>query len=319
MIPALISAGGSILGSLFGHKSQSDTNDANLELAKYKYDRDLEMWHKNNEYNTPSAQMLRYQQAGLNPNMIYSQGSSGNSSSSPSFDAPTLGAYTQYGDLGASNAVHAFQAQQLNESQISYQGSQQALVDAQAAGQNLKNFNQMVQNAKDFFDYGLHTKYGDEQIRSGLANAWQSVHTSQAQQQAHLANAAKATAQEELIIKQREHEILKMGLTRVETAVARQRMEEIAANADLLRARKAQIQYDLDTNPSVESMKYSRQTLLDIDTALSILDKNNKMDFNTWNSWMDAASRLTGVVGSALSGYNTGMQGYRHFRVARFF
>lgn len=33
----------------------------------------LELWNLMNEYNTPSAQMQRYQDAGLNPNLIYSQ------------------------------------------------------------------------------------------------------------------------------------------------------------------------------------------------------------------------------------------------------
>lgn len=33
----------------------------------------LQLWHLQNDYNSPAAQMQRYQDAGLNPNLIYSQ------------------------------------------------------------------------------------------------------------------------------------------------------------------------------------------------------------------------------------------------------
>lgn len=50
-------------------------------------------WHKMNAYNSPMAQMERFKEAGLNPNLIY-----GNMSSSPSFamgryDSPKTGGY----------------------------------------------------------------------------------------------------------------------------------------------------------------------------------------------------------------------------------
>lgn len=40
----------------------------------------LEMWNLMNEYNTPSAQMTRFKEAGLNPMLIYGQGTPGNAS-----------------------------------------------------------------------------------------------------------------------------------------------------------------------------------------------------------------------------------------------
>lgn len=67
------------------NKQIADDYNANqLLLAKNQqdYDREmweknnewnLEMWNKQNEYNSPAAQMERYQQAGLNPNLIYGQ------------------------------------------------------------------------------------------------------------------------------------------------------------------------------------------------------------------------------------------------------
>lgn len=49
----------------------------------------MQMWHMQNAYNTPAAQVARYREAGLNPNLIYGNGSSsaGNASSAPEMEA----------------------------------------------------------------------------------------------------------------------------------------------------------------------------------------------------------------------------------------
>lgn len=52
-----------------------ENNAAQMELAKYQADRNLELWNLNNEYNSPVKQMERYREAGLNPNLIYGSGS----------------------------------------------------------------------------------------------------------------------------------------------------------------------------------------------------------------------------------------------------
>ena len=80
MWPALIMAGGSILGSalsgIFGVSSTNsanstnlqatrETNEANRKLAEQQNKFNLGMWHLNNEYNSPLNQMRRLQQAGL--------------------------------------------------------------------------------------------------------------------------------------------------------------------------------------------------------------------------------------------------------------
>lgn len=68
-----------------------ETNEAQMKLAQYQADQNLNLWNLNNEYNTPAAQMERYKEAGLNPHLMYGQGSSGNSSSpSEGFQAPRL-------------------------------------------------------------------------------------------------------------------------------------------------------------------------------------------------------------------------------------
>lgn len=86
---------GDLLGGLFGHSQQEAQNEANMELAKYQFDRGVEMWNMQNAYNTPRAQMGRLSEAGLNPNLVYGNGSvvGNTTSNAPEFKAPELQKY----------------------------------------------------------------------------------------------------------------------------------------------------------------------------------------------------------------------------------
>jgi len=57
--------------------------DMNKELADYSYDKNLEMWNLQNEYNSPSAQRQRMEEAGFNPNYMAGGGASSTGSASP--------------------------------------------------------------------------------------------------------------------------------------------------------------------------------------------------------------------------------------------
>ena len=107
------SLAGSAVNSLFNKKSVSDANKSNRQLAEYQsnwqqaeneraYGRQLEMWNLENTYNSPTAQMARLKDAGLNPNLVYGSGAVGNSSgSTPRYEAanyqrPQMQAYQGY-------------------------------------------------------------------------------------------------------------------------------------------------------------------------------------------------------------------------------
>lgn len=61
------------------------TNRQNQKFSEKMYDRQyrdiVDFWGLQNEYNSPRAQMQRFQEAGLNPHLIYGQGNPGNASS----------------------------------------------------------------------------------------------------------------------------------------------------------------------------------------------------------------------------------------------
>lgn len=317
-LPSLISGGISLIGSAVGNKSglkqQQLANEGNMRLAQYKYEKDLEQWNRENEYNSPKSQMQRYAEAGLNPNLIYGQGSSGNAASSaPTYDAPHLEAYRNFGDMGAAGAVQAFQNQQALTAQTALMESQRAKIASEVKGIELGNIIKNLDAASKEWKLGLDKKYGEEGVRAALQASWKNIHLMDSQQQLNLANAGVANAKENLLIKQREHEVAKIGLTRAQTALARSRIQEVGANVELIRKKAAELQYELSTNP--DPKKFAQ--LRDISTTLSILDAENSLDFNTYNKWVDAASRTMGVIGAAFSGFNQGGQGAKAWRMIR--
>lgn len=87
---SLLNMGQSMIDRKTQRESDERTINANKELAAYSYSKDLEMWNRQNQYNTPSGQMDRIRAAGLNPNLIYGSGQvTGNTSGNiPKYNTP---------------------------------------------------------------------------------------------------------------------------------------------------------------------------------------------------------------------------------------
>lgn len=103
------SALGSVFNTLWGNSKSSEEAEKNrkfnAEQARIQREWSERMWNLNNEYNTPSRQMSRYREAGLNPNLLYgqpqavSQVPQGSSASSG-----VVGQYTPFDSLGIARA-----------------------------------------------------------------------------------------------------------------------------------------------------------------------------------------------------------------------
>jgi len=69
-----LDAASTLISSGLDYAGNRETNKTNKQLAadaqKYDYDK----WREMNKYNSPSEQMLRLKQAGLNPNLVYGSG-----------------------------------------------------------------------------------------------------------------------------------------------------------------------------------------------------------------------------------------------------
>ena len=78
------------------------------------------MWHRQNEYNTPSAQMARLREAGLNPNLVYGSGSvTGNTSGqTPKYQSVKTDFSKRQALLPALAMLGQFQNFQMKQAQI---------------------------------------------------------------------------------------------------------------------------------------------------------------------------------------------------------
>lgn len=76
LVPAIIGAA-QLVGGLIGQRKQRKEN---RELAQFQADANERYLQQQQEYNSPKNQMLRYQEAGLNPHLIYGQGNPGSQS-----------------------------------------------------------------------------------------------------------------------------------------------------------------------------------------------------------------------------------------------
>lgn len=74
---------GSLINGRIQRRTMREQNAFNAQEAQKNRDYQTEMWHKQNEYNTPLAQRQRLKEAGLNPYMMLNGGSTGNAQSTP--------------------------------------------------------------------------------------------------------------------------------------------------------------------------------------------------------------------------------------------
>lgn len=77
----IISGGAGIIGNLVNSWFTGRANQQGKQYSQEMYERQradaLSDWNRNNAYNSPAAQMARFKEAGLNPNLIYGQSNTG--------------------------------------------------------------------------------------------------------------------------------------------------------------------------------------------------------------------------------------------------
>lgn len=138
LIPVIGAAAG-LIGQGVNALSTSSANRRAEQFQRQMYDRQradaLADWNRNNEYNSPLAQMTRFKEAGLNPNLIYGQGTQAapiRSSSVGNFkpDAPQF-------DLAG--VLREFMALQMEQAQISNQEKLLELREKELEAKGYKN------------------------------------------------------------------------------------------------------------------------------------------------------------------------------------
>jgi hypothetical protein len=182
---AIIGGLGALGSSLIGMSSQRKANIQNMELAKYQnnwqtaeneraYARNLEMWNMQNAYNAPTAQMSRLRQAGLNPNLVYGNGVTGNSAgSAPQYEPAKIQRahmepYRGW-NLGLSDAASLYMAARQNKAQVENMEAQNKLIREQARTEGIRQGNIAMSTARSGFDLNLARQLRDVSIDRAIA------------------------------------------------------------------------------------------------------------------------------------------------------
>lgn len=110
LISSIMSGVGSLAGTALSAIGNKRERKYTMQLMNHQYDQNLAAWQLQNEYNSPESQMGRLVRAGLNPNLVYGNGSAANTAGSISTPVPqNLDGYRKdYGDLGASEAINKY-------------------------------------------------------------------------------------------------------------------------------------------------------------------------------------------------------------------
>lgn len=120
---AAIQGGSQVAGGVIGALATGQQNKKNRKFAENMYNRqkadNIEFWNMQNDYNSPQAQMKRFQEAGLNPNLIYGQGNSGPAGAiqtpdvqTPQTRTPEWGGAIQAGGLSFINSIYDLEIKQ---------------------------------------------------------------------------------------------------------------------------------------------------------------------------------------------------------------
>lgn len=149
-LSGLITAGSSIISSLVNR-------GANKSLANNAYRQNMQMWHEQNAYNSPVAQVARLRAAGLNPALAYGGNGAvvGNSEAAPSLDYD--GVYNQ--PLMSPDAI-------MNGIQAAGDVTQMALSRSQKDLNDARTITELREGVLK----GIDIKYADDSAKAMLAN-----------------------------------------------------------------------------------------------------------------------------------------------------
>lgn len=194
---ALLNSGSSLLGSISGaigqnklvnkqieaQKQENQLNrEYNLMLARQQNQWNLEQWQRENDYNSPTSQMARLRAAGLNPDLMYGQGTTGNSAGSPEM---TSGAPSEPNDMSAMLSKRSFgqtmqqildreQQRRMNEAQIEAIKANTNKVNSETQGQDIDNAIQQIRlgNEAKFQDQTLKNMQAVEKMTDAQAQSY---------------------------------------------------------------------------------------------------------------------------------------------------
>jgi len=143
-------------------------NYQNQKFSQHMYEKqktdNLDFWRQQNDYNSPQAQMRRFQEAGLNPNLIYGQGNSGNASTIQSPDIKGGQNRSIFeGIQNPLNVIGAYQDATIKQAQTDNLKTQNGVLQSQQALNIAKEKSTLTQEQRQQFDLDFAKSMADTQ------------------------------------------------------------------------------------------------------------------------------------------------------------
>lgn len=229
IVPVIMGAVSLISNAIAARSSKKQaerTNAANLELSKYQYAEQEKQIDKQNLYNSPASQMARYTDAGLNPNLIYGQGNSGNQASIPQFQAQRQDLH--FTPFQIPDMLSGFQDYRMKDAQIDSVKADTELKKTNIGNRLLERLLTQVNTGRKQFDleqskilapYNQDIKHGEAQSAySKLLQEMQKVDTNKLQQSLMRQSLEKGSTQmkildQDLMYKQLKNQLFQKGMT----------------------------------------------------------------------------------------------------------
>lgn len=226
-LPALLGALAPVVGGAINAQSTNQQNFESRIWAQQMYEKQradaIEFWNMNNDYNSPVNQMRRFQEAGLNPNLIYGQGNSGNASTPvktpdiqrPSFDPPKWGS-------GLSQAMAEYQNTEIRQAQTDNLRTQNTVLLGEAALKAAQTIATKYSGEKTAFDLGVARDLRDTMVDT----AKEQLRKLQADTSFQLGENERRTAMTGANLRESAERVLGMRLQRAQTKEEINRIKE---------------------------------------------------------------------------------------------
>lgn len=171
LVIPLIMAASSIASGIIAHNQNKKTNQANMKLAEYQAGANERYLDKMNQYNTPANQMSRFSEAGLNPNLVYGQGSSGNQQTAARYEAPRVD--YRFDPFDMPQVLAPFQEYQMRAAQIDNVKASTEATRTEIGNKLLNRLLTATNTSRKEFDLEQARKLApyNAQIRKGEADA----------------------------------------------------------------------------------------------------------------------------------------------------
>lgn len=219
LVPAIM-AGTSILGNVLNAASTNRQNQKARDFSMQMYNRQrqdaLADWTMQNEYNSPSSQMARYRDAGLNPHLIYGTGtaSAGQASTPRSADSPSWRPDPAHYDFsGVGGAAMGFYDLAIKEATVDNLKAQNTVQVQDAALKAAQTASTTQATAKSEFELELAKSLRLTSIEAAQA----SLRNLNIQGDIALNQDERAALQSRASLAKTAEEILSMRLTRAKT------------------------------------------------------------------------------------------------------